>query len=365
MEKLNTIVCDNSYDNDLLKIKNFNLHKELLPFIGYNYKRSRLLLVGESHYVKRNNLSEEDIINTYADWYDESTESIERAMVYREWFTTRNVIRNFQCRYRSRAYTMFSNPAKMIKELLGDKCPTDTAAFSYVAFCNYYQRPSLMEGRSINPVFPKEEALTAEIFEELIEILKPKGIIFLSKKSYDSFMNNKKKEYSLLLDFTHHPTSLWWYRSKGREKFTRMIGEFFSKDTLTESLVDERIWLMKNLFKEIEENILTRGYDFKSCPEEFIYDFYRNPRETSKRPYLEILKGSKKIEIEIDSRIYIWKTKKDWEYLPIGGKRTKKDSEFDTPNFRRFNKAYRDLFDEENRKKFIDTSIDFISRIVG
>lgn len=39
MAELNTIICDTSYDEELLKIKSFKLHKELLPFVGYNYKK--------------------------------------------------------------------------------------------------------------------------------------------------------------------------------------------------------------------------------------------------------------------------------------------------------------------------------------
>lgn len=39
MKELNTIICDTTYDKELLKIKNLILHKELLPFIGYNYKK--------------------------------------------------------------------------------------------------------------------------------------------------------------------------------------------------------------------------------------------------------------------------------------------------------------------------------------
>lgn len=364
MKELNTIVCNTNYDKDILKIKNFNLHKELLPFIGYNYEKSKLLLVGESHYVKKDNLSKADMINMYADWYNRPTEDIENAMIYRDWFTTRNVIKNFQCRYRSKAHTMFSNPAKVMMKILGDKCPTDTAAFSCVSFCNYFQRPSLEEGKSINPIYLNEETITAEIFEELIKIIKPKGIIFLSKKAYSSFMKFKNKEYPIFIDFVHHPTSPWWYKNKGKEKFVRIVENFISENTLQVQLKDERIWLMKNLFKDIEKGIVNRGYNLKICPDEFIYNFYSKPRLPFKLPYIEVLNRGNKVKIEIDSRIYVWKNEKDWEYLPIGSKKIKKDSKFDTPNFRNFNKAYRDLFDEESRKKFVNISLDFISKLI-
>ena len=223
MKEPNTIMCSTQYDKDLLKIKNFNLHKELLPFIGSNYEISGLLLVGESHFVKSGNLSREEMIKMYEYWYSLPTDNIENAKTYKEWFTTRNVIKNFQCRYRPNAYTMFSNPAKAIMKTLGDKCPTDSAAFSLVSFCNYFQRPSLNEGESIRLIYPNEEKITAEIFEELIEIIQPKRIIFLSKKAFDSLTRFKSKEYPILIDFVHHPTSPWWYKKQGEEKFTEII----------------------------------------------------------------------------------------------------------------------------------------------
>lgn len=330
------------------------------------------MLVGESHYVgtsysldeynstKENKWTEEEMINMYADCYNTPTKDIENAMIYREWFTTRNVIKNFQCHYRSRAHTMFSNPAKVIMKIFGDKCPTDTAAFSFISFCNYFQKPSLKAGKSIE-LNECEEKITAEIFEELIEIIKPKGIIFLSKKAYNSYKNFENKDDSICIYYVNHPTSPSWYKDNGKEKFIKIMEKFFSENILLEQIEDERIWLIKIIFNNLKNGIRDMGYSFKICPDEFIDDFYINQKNISKLPYIEISNGDNKVKIEIDHRIYIWKNKKDWVYMPNNSK----NIDDTVPNFIRVNKAYRDLFEEENRQKFIEKSIYIINQILG
>lgn len=365
MAELKTIICDTSYDEDLLKIKNFKLHKELLPFIGYNYKKIRLLLVGESHYVKRGNLTDENIINLYKDWYNKPTEFNENAIEYRAWFTTRNVIRNFQCRNRGKAHTMFSNPGKAIMEVLGDKCPTDSAAFSCIAFCNYFQRPSLSEGESISLIYQDEDKITAEIFEDMIDVIKPNGIIFLSKKAYDSYINFRNKEYPILIDFVHHPTSSWWNKDKGKEKFIKIMEELLSKIFLKTPLPDERIWLMRKLFNDMEKIAIEMGYDVKTCPDYYIVDYYLEGRDLDRLPYVEINDGDKEVKIEIDSRLYFWKNEKEWEYLSLDNKMGNSQEIPDTPNFRGSSQVYKDLFDENFREGFVKSSLDYIAETIN
>lgn len=364
MAELDATIWNTSYDEDLLKIKNFKLHEELLPFIGCNYEKYRLLLVGESHYIKRENLSEDEIINIYKEWYNKPTNANEHALEYKAWFTTRNIIKGFQRGYRSKAHTMFSNPGKAMVEVLGNKCPTDSAAFSLVAFCNYFQRPNLEEGKSMKLLYPNEARITAEIFEKIVDIIKPKGIIFLSKKAYDTYMSYKSKEYSIPIDFVHHPTSPWWYKDKGKEKFIKIMEAFFPRIALKEEILDERILLMKRLFNDIEKAAVNRGYNYKTCPYEFVCDYYIKGRDPLKLPYIIISKGNKEAKIEIDSRIYVWKNDRKWEYLSIDNKRTNKEKRTDTPNFLRSNEVHINLFDEDFRKKFVNLSLDYIATII-
>ena len=365
MTELNIIKNNMMYDESFLKIKHFNLHKEFLPFIGYNYEKFKLFLVGESHFVKRGNSTEEEMTNMYKDWYNKPTDTNKNAIEYKDWFTTRNVIRNFQCRNRGKAHTMFSNPGKAIMKVLGDKCPTDSAAFSCIAFCNYFQRPSLSEGESISPIYQDEDKITAEIFEDMIDVIKPNGIVFLSKKAYDSYINSRNKEYPILIDFVHHPTSSWWNKDKGREKFIKIIEKLLPKDFLKESLLDERIWLMRSLFNDMEKVAKEKGYNVKICPDYYIVDYYVEGRNPDRLPYLDINDGDKEVKIEIDSRLYFWKNEKEWEYLSLDNKMGNSQKRLDTPNFRGSSQVYKDLFDENFRAGFVKSSLDYIAETIN
>jgi len=61
---------DNSFDAKLKTINNIHLHPEYKPFIGRNYKKIKVLFVGESHYIK--------YVNTVYNkrWYEKSTSEL-------------------------------------------------------------------------------------------------------------------------------------------------------------------------------------------------------------------------------------------------------------------------------------------------
>ena len=139
---------------------------------------------------------------------------------------------------------------------------------------------------------------------------------------------------------------------------------FFPKNALTEEILDERILLMKRLFNDIEKAAVNRGYNYKTCPYEFVCDYYNKGRDPLKLPYIIISNRDKEAKIEIDSRIYVWKNDMDWEYLSIDNKRTNKEKRTGTPNFLRSNELHIKLFEEDFRKKFVDSSFDYIAKII-
>ena len=54
------------YDSELKKIRHYQLHPEMLPYIGRHYPQTRILILGESHY-----LSEKEPIDVkhLEEWY--------------------------------------------------------------------------------------------------------------------------------------------------------------------------------------------------------------------------------------------------------------------------------------------------------
>ena len=92
-------------------------------------------------------------------------------------------------------------------------CTTAPDVFHHVAFMNYYQRPSLMRGESILPD-DMDKRFAATTLDEVINILKPTAVIFLSKTAYWEYLNHHpafEKIYTVA-----HPCSPWWNRDKGR-----------------------------------------------------------------------------------------------------------------------------------------------------
>ena len=39
------------YDEQLKNVSHYRVHPEMMPFIGRNYPKTRILILGESHYV--------------------------------------------------------------------------------------------------------------------------------------------------------------------------------------------------------------------------------------------------------------------------------------------------------------------------
>ena len=68
------------FDNELSKIEHYSEkhHSEMMPFIGYHYNKSRILLVGESHFYEYNDNNNQEFEIKYLKefWYSEPTPDI-------------------------------------------------------------------------------------------------------------------------------------------------------------------------------------------------------------------------------------------------------------------------------------------------
>ena len=59
------------FDNELSKIEHYSEkhHSEMMPFIGYHYNKSRILLVGESHFYEYNDNNNFGIANRHQTFF--------------------------------------------------------------------------------------------------------------------------------------------------------------------------------------------------------------------------------------------------------------------------------------------------------
>ena len=207
------------YDDDFIKIKHFQLHPEMLPFVGRNYQQIRVLLLGESHYLSND---ETDEVKMLKDWYDRPT--TDYPFDYPRNFFTRGVIRNYLIGSRTRSYTMFSRPANLLIDSWNLKNVNDSEAFTAFSFFNYFQRPASNSGSTIE-LTDEDEMQAYAIYRRVLEILKPERVIFLSKKAYNSYEKKADSSEFDLTDFVYHPTCSHWYKEDGTVKLQRLFSE--------------------------------------------------------------------------------------------------------------------------------------------
>ena len=208
------------YDNKLLEIdfyKNSKTHRLMLPYIGSEYEKYKVLIVAESHYLGEDNDREK--VKDFKKWL---TDKNEIKLMKPEYINTRWVVKE-HCNNNNKQ-PFFSMIRKEIIniEKFWDK----------VSFMNFFIVPSINGSREIKVSKDiKEKSL--ENFENVLNVIKPSYILFLSKKSYHIFEKSNSKYLKNAFGFGH-PSSPWWSRKrkddkKYKEEFKEKIEEIFDK----------------------------------------------------------------------------------------------------------------------------------------
>lgn len=203
------------------------LHPELLPYVGQNYDKTGVLLVGESHYVKE--AAPEQFKRT--NWYH-SALSLDGDYPFnsgagaQDWFDTREVLVRYMHNDRGKGHTIFSRPETVLQEL-GLGTGSKYQDFDHFAFMNFFQRPSLKAGTSIAYTDEDKQAAN-EVFDQVVAILRPKAVVFLSKKAYRALYAEPRS--NVLITAVSHPTSYWWDRKRrdggcARQDFKNILQE--------------------------------------------------------------------------------------------------------------------------------------------
>ena len=208
------------YDNKLLEInfyKNSKTHRLMLPYIGSEYEKYKVLIVGESHYLGEDNDREK--VKDFKKWL---TDKNEIKLIKPEYINTRWVVKE-HCNNNNKQ-PFFSMIKKEIinVEKFWDK----------VSFMNFFIVPSINGSREIEALKDMKEK-SLENFENVLNVIKPNYILFLSKKSYYIFEKSNSKYLKNTFGFGH-PSSRWWSRKrkdgkKYKEEFKEKIEEIFDK----------------------------------------------------------------------------------------------------------------------------------------
>ncbi len=349
-------------DNEVYK-----LHKEFIPFVGKQYDKTKVLLIGDYHYasdadneiINNSDASSEQIVE---DWYAMNTEEFNKSYGIKDikYYNTINVVTNYLSYYIGNAFDVFVKPAQVIREVSKGKFKTDAGAFGAIAFYNYFQRPVFKLNEKVKSN-KKDDEVAYKTLIEINNILKPDILVFLSKKAYSSFIKQNKALDSEInlnkIKWVYHPSSKWW-KNKGIEDICgkdsfKLIMEEINFNALTKTN-DERqelfnlIWL--SVIEKLKENNCEVIYN-----KEQINQFYCEKKNNIS------LKINKNVILEIKDCAYLYaiNDKKERLYLPYGqnNKLNKKEMRIRSKapvDFKKYNFAYRLLYNENKREEFID-----------
>jgi hypothetical protein len=216
--------CLKSYDEALLKNEHYSIHQEMLPFVGENFNKHRILIISESHFVPK------EINNQLDDkWYEEKSEDYLNKTIENN-SNTRKVIANFT---GGKGHSMFHNLSNALKEV------DPKLSLKDITWYNFYQNLAAF-GKSIKNPSPKDKKNALEVFEHNLEVLNPNLVIFVSilsfneLKSYREWSNelngHKYKSFKIPLAIVPHPTSQWWNKKSevhgnrtGKQKFIEIL----------------------------------------------------------------------------------------------------------------------------------------------
>ncbi len=207
-------------------------YPQIIPYIGSKYKEKRLLLILESHFLP----DESKIHLDPKAWYegDESLLSEEE----KGWIYTKKTMRGHALSQPQN--TAIPKVYKAIEETrLFSNSDTDKEdPFPYFALMNYFVRPAIC-GKGMERSYDKEEIWKHDVepanerLEKVVEILKPKGVIFLSCFAYDCCNDSggisklKTRVGEDKVSRQYHPSSRDW-DTKEKEEFQQCLRSFWN-----------------------------------------------------------------------------------------------------------------------------------------
>ena len=320
------------YDVELNQISVYKKHPTLLPFIGRHYGNTRILLLGESHYLDS---SESKESKEMKDWYNRTTE--EYGFMYPENLNTRLVVNNYLNGRRSKAHSMFRNPAKALIKAWDLNDVNDSEVFTAFAFMNYFQRPEADSGKSI--CLTKEDKTEAyETLNKVINTIKPRLVLFLSQKAYWCYEELTKNKIDERIQYVYHPTSKYWNEQRGKAKAVDCFKHIkaYTGFSLNGHLLDKDVRLA---LKEKKHQIIELHHKrfFENAVTVSIYP-------DSEKGYVSeivwhVIDGNTKLGIGYvveKKTLWIWDyTKENAHYL----------SKEETKNYRKLNKLYYDVIE--------------------
>lgn len=212
------------FDSHLKLVSFYQNYPEYLPFIGKSYHKYKILLLGESHYFPEKSFCHK----SPEDWYNGSNAML--TCNEQAWINTRRVVNNEHSNSQpkpqkwKKSRTIYRN---IESAMIESGFPMTDNLFCHVAYMNAFQRPAEETGESIR-VHPIDVEQSIVVINQVIDILKPRSVCFVSSKASKVLAN----KISIKSDVVSHPASAWWNRESkngiSREKFINLLKHYAS-----------------------------------------------------------------------------------------------------------------------------------------
>ena len=222
------------FDDKLNEIEHYQKFPSMRPFVGKNYGKNnsrKIMLIGESHYLPAQSTINKDPEN----WYSSTESDLDEEEV--AWINTRNIL---QGNWKSDGHMIFRELNTRMSEFMNVE---NFRAMTNIAFMNGFQRPSPETGDSIKHFCkPIDYKIGAKIIQDVVKIIEPDLVIFVSKLSWDKLRwKISKSELGVKYDFVCHPGTggRYWHNEKyqhGLKKFKSLIQNEMNKNVSQQGL---------------------------------------------------------------------------------------------------------------------------------
>lgn len=202
---MTTMTSSTNYDQQFSRIGHFQLYPELYPWVGqaFHGQSPRILVVGESHYLKPSS----DYHLDAAAWYAGIDIHAKRD---RAWTITREIVANgLANQWREKSKTIYRNIETAAVDA-GVSASTSDSPFHSMAFMNYFQRPAQVSGKSI-AVSALDKSNSSAVLNAVLEILSPQIVIFCSVLAWRAARESVQAHQHVCFACTPHPATRWWH----------------------------------------------------------------------------------------------------------------------------------------------------------
>lgn len=212
------------YDGQFSHIEHYKIYPELYPWVGqaFHMQCPRILVLGESHYLKPSSVYHHDAAAWYAGISIQDKSD-------RSWTITRGIVANgLVSQWKGKSKTIYRNIEAAAVDA-GVGAQTHGSPFHSMAFMNYFQRPAQVSGKSL-VVSELDQSHSTAVLNSVLEILSPRIVVFCSVLAWKAARESVRENQRVHFAFAPHPATRWWhtpmrkYKDKtGRQMFIQAL----------------------------------------------------------------------------------------------------------------------------------------------